>query len=120
MYRRYRRPRQEAFIFSLREHFPEKWTPISGLPEIGSQCRPSRLQPTPISGLPEIGSQYRPSRLQPTWVVVFRRKCDQLKKLERVSDSIKSKRALECVIAHFLARLEIHGAASHVTSCRDA
>jgi hypothetical protein len=36
------------------EHFPEKacpgldpgWTPISGLPEIGSQCRPSRLQPT--------------------------------------------------------------------------
>jgi hypothetical protein len=55
------------------EHFPEKWTPISGSPEIGSQ--------------------YRPSRLQPTWVV-FRRKCDQLKKRERVSDSTQSKRAL--------------------------
>jgi hypothetical protein len=29
------------------------------------------------------------------WMPVFRRKCDQRKKLERVSDSIKSKRALE-------------------------
>jgi hypothetical protein len=56
------------------EHFPEKWTLISGLPEISTQCQPSRLQPT--------------------WVV-FRRKCDQLKKLERVSDSSKSKCALE-------------------------
>jgi hypothetical protein len=37
------------------EHFPEKWTPISGLPEIGAQ--------------------YRPSQLRPTWTV-FRRKCD--------------------------------------------
>ena len=36
------------------EHFPEKWAPISGLPEIGRR--------------------YCPSRLQPTWGV-FRRKC---------------------------------------------
>jgi len=31
---------------------------------------------------------------QEKWIPVFRRKCDQLKKLERVSDSSKSKRAL--------------------------
>src|SRR5260370_14716664 len=56
---------------------------------------PSQLQPTPISGLPEIGTQCRPSRLQPTWLpVVFRSKSDQLKKLQRVCDSTKSKRAL--------------------------
>jgi hypothetical protein len=48
-----------------------------------------------ISGLPEIGNQSRPIRLRPTWVV-FRRKCDPLKKkkLECVSDSSKPKRAV--------------------------
>ena len=55
------------------EHFPEKWTPISGLPEIGNQ--------------------YCPSRLQPTWVV-FRRKCDQFRNLERNRDSMWSDFAL--------------------------
>src|SRR5271165_3017614 len=52
--------------------FPEKRTPISGLPEIGTQGRPSRLKPTSISGLPEIDIQCRPSRLKPTGVMVFR------------------------------------------------
>src|SRR6266852_2688663 len=48
---------------SLVAHFPEEWAPISGLPEIGRQ--------------------YCPSRLQPTWVV-FRRKCDQIESLVAV------------------------------------
>jgi hypothetical protein len=38
-----------------------------------------------VSGLPEICDQCRPSRPQPTWVVVvFRRKYEPLKKLERI------------------------------------
>jgi hypothetical protein len=73
----------------LSKHFPEKWTPISGLPEIGSQCRPSRLQPTPISGLPEIGSQCRPSRLHTADLGGggFPQKIRTLKEAEAHSDS---------------------------------
>src|SRR5260370_28930071 len=39
------------------------------------------------------------------WTPVFRRKCDQLKKLERVSDWIKSKRALGSARWRVVARV---------------
>src|SRR5713226_9611061 len=34
------------------EHFSEKWTPNSSLPEIGTQCRPSRLK-ADLGGFPQ-------------------------------------------------------------------
>src|SRR6266849_6281839 len=59
------------------EHFPEKWSPISGIPEIGTQCRPSRLK-ADLGGFPQ--------KMRP------------LKKLARASDSTDWKSALEVEI----------------------